>query len=117
LSATSAASLRATSNIGRLLGGLLKCKENITFFTTHPFIFITHPSIFITHPSIFTTHPLPVYVRKTVVRHRIPPEQRPLAPASSAYAVRHGRKRVEVERGGRGEREGRGLRGLRHLRL
>jgi hypothetical protein len=77
LSATSAASrsLRAASNIGTLRGGLLTCKENITFFTTHP-------SIFTTHPFIFTTTPLPVYVRKTVVRHQIPPEQRPLAPAS-----------------------------------
>jgi hypothetical protein len=61
-------------------------------------------------------------VRKTCLRHRIPPGQRPLAPASSAYAVRQGRKRVEVERGGRGERgrgeregrEGRRLRRLLH---
>jgi hypothetical protein len=47
-------------------------------------------------------------MQKTVVCHRIPPEQRPLVPTSSACAVRQGTKRVEVERGGRGEgRKGR----------
>jgi hypothetical protein len=148
LSATSAASLRATGNVGMLRGGLQKCNENVTFFTPpasplyihHTSLYFHHNPLYFHHtplyfhtplctplyfhhtplyfhhsdtPLFFTTPPLPVYVLKTGVRHRAPPEQLPLAPASSAYAVRQGRKRVEVERGGKGEREGRGGRGER----